>query len=102
MEKGFIKKSWSTWGTYVLFLIKRDGSMRLCIDYKELNNHIGRNKYPFPRIAELYNLLSGAMIFSKIHLRSSYYQLRIRESDIAKIVFVTWYGSNEFLVMLFG
>ena len=81
---------------------KRDGSLRLCLDYRELNKVTIRNKYPLPRIDDLFDRLRGATYFSKINLRSGYYQLRIREQDEPKTVFLTRYGSYEFLVMPFG
>nr|GFC36206.1 RNA-directed DNA polymerase homolog [Tanacetum cinerariifolium] len=92
LERGFIHPSVSPWGAPVLFVKKKDGSMRLCIDYRELNKITIRNRYPLPRIDDLFDQLHGAMHFSKIELRSGYHQLRVREQDISKTAFRTRYG----------
>ena len=82
------KKMWfSPWGAPVLFVKKKDGSLRLCIDYRELNKVTIRNQYPLPRIDDLFDQLQGARIFSKIDLRSGYYQLKIRSEDVPKTTF---------------
>ncbi|GJW16928.1 putative reverse transcriptase domain-containing protein [Tanacetum coccineum] len=103
LERGFIRPSVSPWGAPVLFVKKKDGSMRLCIDYRRAKSRITvRNRYPLPRIGDLFDQLQGAKFFSKIDLRSGYHQVRVKEQDVAKTAFHTRYGHYEFLVMLFG
>ena len=102
LEKGFIRPSVSRWGAPMLFVKKRDGKLRLCIDYRQLNKLTVNNKYLLPRIDDLFNQLKGASIFSKIDLRSGHHQLRIKDVDMHKTVFKTRYGHYEFLVMSFG
>ncbi|KAL0562094.1 hypothetical protein IC582_002544 [Cucumis melo] len=102
LDKGFIRPSVSPWGAPVLFVKKKDGSMRLCIDYRELNKVTVKNRYPLPRIDDLFDQLQGATVFSKIDLRSGYHQLRIKDEDIPKTAFRSKYGHYEFIVMSFG
>ena len=102
MSKGFVRQSTSPWGAPVLFVKKKDGILRLCIDYRELNKVTIRNQYPLPRIDDLFYQLQGARVFSKIDLRSGYHQLKIRSEDVPKTAFKTRYGHYEFLVMPFG
>ena len=86
----------------MLFVKKKDGTMKLCIDYRQFKKVIIKNRYPLPRIDDLFDQLQGASVFSKIDLRSGYHQLKIREMDIPKMTFRTRYGHYEFLVMPFG
>ena len=102
LKKGFIHPIVSPWGAPMLFVTKKDGTLRLCIDYRQLNKLTVKNKYLLPRIDDLFNQLKGSSIFSKIDLRSGYYQLRIKDVDVHKTAFRTRYGHYEFLVMLFG
>ncbi|GJS44876.1 putative reverse transcriptase domain-containing protein [Tanacetum coccineum] len=101
-DKGFIRPSSSPWGAPVLFIEKKDGSFRMCIDYWELNKLMVKNRYPLPRIDDLFDQLQGSSVYSKIDLRSGYHQLRVREEDILKTTFRTRYGHYEFQVMPFG
>ncbi|GKA61935.1 putative reverse transcriptase domain-containing protein [Tanacetum coccineum] len=101
-DKGFIRPSSSPWGAPVLFVKKKDGSFRMCIDYQELNKLTVKNRYPLPKIDDLFNQLQGSNIYSKIDLRSGYHQLRVQEQDIPNTAFQTRYGHYEFQVMPFG
>ncbi|KAJ9564890.1 hypothetical protein OSB04_000856 [Centaurea solstitialis] len=100
--KGFICPSSSPWGAPILFVKKKDRSLRMCIDYRELNKVTVKNRYPLPRIDDLFYQLQGAAWFSKIDLRSGYHQLKVKEADVSKTAFRTRYGHFEFLVMPFG
>ena len=102
LNKGFIRPSTSPWGASVLIVKKKDGSLRLCIDYRQLNWTTIRNQYPLPRIDELFNQLHGSRVYSKIDLRSGYHQLRVWENDVSKTAFRMRYGHYKFLVMPFG
>ncbi|GKA25213.1 putative reverse transcriptase domain-containing protein [Tanacetum coccineum] len=97
-DKGFS----SPWGAPVLFVKKKDGSFRMCIDYRELNKLTVKNRYPLPRIKDLFDQLRGSSVYSKIDLRPCYHQLQVREEDIPKMAFRTRYGQYEFQVMPFG
>ncbi|GJU24461.1 putative nucleotidyltransferase, ribonuclease H [Tanacetum coccineum] len=101
-DKGFIRPSSSPWGATVLFVKKKDRSFRMCIDYHELNKLIVKNRYPLPRIDDLFDQLQGSSIYSKIDMRSGYHQLRVLEQDIPKMACRTRYGHYEFQVMPFG
>ena len=101
LEKGFIRPSSSPWGCLAIF-VKKDGTLRMCVDYCPLNAVTIKNKYPLPRIDTLFDQLAGAKVFSKIDLRSGYHQIKIRPQDIPKIAFSTRYGLYEYLVMSFG
>nr|GEX29903.1 putative reverse transcriptase domain-containing protein [Tanacetum cinerariifolium] len=102
MDRGFIRPSTLPWGAPVLFVKKKDGSFRICIDYRELNKLTVKNRYPLPRIDELFDQLQGSSIYSKIDLRSCYHQLSVRDEDIPKTAFKMRYGHYEFQVMPFG
>jgi hypothetical protein len=102
LDKEYIQPSASPWGSPVLFVKKKDMSMRMCIDYRSLNALTIKNKYPLPRIDDLLDELQKAKFFSKIDLRFGYHQMKIRPSDILKIAFVTRYGQYEFTIVSFG
>nr|GFC69788.1 putative reverse transcriptase domain-containing protein [Tanacetum cinerariifolium] len=101
-DKGFVRPSSSPWGAPVMFVKKKDGSFRMCIDYRELNKLTVKNCYPLPRIDDLFDQLQRSSVYSKIDLRSGYHQLRVREEDTPKTAFRTCYGHYEFQVMPFG
>jgi len=102
LVKSYIKPNKSPYGAPVLFVHKKDGILRMCVDYKALNKATVNNRYPLLRINDLFDRLSGAKIFSRIDLRSGYYQIRIAEGDEEQTTCRTRYGSYEFMVMPFG
>src|SRR6266542_5819474 len=102
LDKGFIRPSSSPWGCPALFVDKKDGTKRLCVDYRPLNAVTSKNKYPLPHIDILFDQLAGAKVFSKIDHRSGYHQIKIREEDVPKTTFSTCYGLYVYLVMSFG
>ena len=102
LDKGFIRPRTSPWGAPVLFAKKKDKTLRLCIDYRYLNRVTIKNRYPLPRIDDLFDQLRGARVYSKIDIRTGHHQLRVREIDIPKTAFRTRYGNFEFTVMPFG
>jgi hypothetical protein len=102
LDKGYIRSSSSPWGWPTLFVKKKDGSLRMCVDYRLLNAATIKNTYPLARIDVLFDQLAGAKVFSKIDLLSGYHQMNIRPCDIPKTAFSTRYGLYEFLVMSFG
>jgi hypothetical protein len=102
MQKGFIRPSVSPFGAPILFVHKKEGTLRLCVDYRALNKATVKNRYPLPRIDELMDQLAGAKYFTKIDLYSGYHQIRIKEEDVPKTAFRTRYGHYEFLVLPFG
>jgi hypothetical protein len=102
LKKGFIRPSASPWGSPALFVPKKDGTQRLCIDYRALNAVTIKNKYPLPRINDLMDQLRQAKYFGKIDLRSGYHQMKIRPEDIHKTAFVTRHGQYEYTVVSFG
>jgi hypothetical protein len=102
LEKGFIHPISSPWGAPVIFVLKKDGTQRLCVDYCALNEITIKNKYPLARIDDLFDQLHDVCVFPKIDLQSRYHQLKIRECDILKTTFVLRYGMYEYMVMSFG
>ena len=102
IEKGYIWPSGIPWGEFLLFLKKKDGTMQMCIDYRQLNKITIKNCYPLPRINDLFDQVGGENIFSKIIVRSGYHQVLIRDEDIHKNSFHTWYNHYEFVVMPFS
>jgi hypothetical protein len=101
-EAGYIRPSSSPWGASVLFVHKKDGSQRMCVDYRSLNDVTIKNKYPLPCIEYLFDQMRSARVFSKIDLRSGNHQMKIRPFDITKTTFSTRYGLYEFTFMSFG
>jgi hypothetical protein len=101
-EAGYIRPSSSPWGAPVMFVQKKDGSQRMCVDYRSLNDFTMKNKYLLPRMEDLFDWMRDARVFSKIELRPGYHQMKIRPSDIPKTNFSTRYGLYEFTIMSFG
>jgi hypothetical protein len=101
-EAGYIRSDSSPWGAPILFVQKKDGSQRMCVDYRSLNDVTVKNKYPLPRIEDLFDQMRGARVFSKMDLRSGYPEMKIRPSDIPKTKLSTRYGLYEFTIMSFG
>ena len=102
LEKGWVRPSSSSWGAPVLFARKKDGSLRMCIDFRSLNQRTVHDSYPLPRVEDLLDRLAGASYFSKIDLRSGYHQVAIAPEDVFKTAFLTRYGLFEWCVMPFG
>jgi hypothetical protein len=102
LRKGLIRPSASPWGSPIIFVDKWDGTIHLCVDYRKLNDVTIKNKYPLPKIEDLFDQMNGAHVFSKIDLRTGYHQLKVRESDIPKTAFTTRYRLYEYTVMSFG
>jgi hypothetical protein len=102
LDLGLIRPSVSPWGAPVIFIRKKDGSWRLCIDYRQLNKETIKNQYPLPRIDDLFDQMKGTTVFSKIDLRSGYHQLQIKEEDIPKTTFKMRFGHYEFTILPFG
>jgi hypothetical protein len=102
LDKGYIRPSASPWGAPVIFVPKKDGTQRMCVDYRSLNEVTIKNKYHFPRIDDLFDQLKGVCVFSKIDLQPEYHQLKIRATDIPKTAFITRYGLYEYTVISFG
>jgi hypothetical protein len=102
LEKCFIHPSSSSWGAPMIFVLKKDDTQRLCVDYHALNEVTIKNKYPLPRIDDMFDQLCGACLFSKINLSSGYHQLKIRECDIPKTAFILRYSLYEYTVKSFG
>src|SRR3954467_15625145 len=102
LEIGLIQPSASPWRSPVLFVDKKDGGNHLCTDYRKLNDVTIKNKYPWPKIEDLFDQLTSSKVFSKINLRTGYHQLEIRGEDIPKTSFTTIYGLYEYIVMYFG
>src|SRR4051812_36475369 len=101
LAKGFIRPSSSPWGFPVLFVTKKDGTERMCVDYRPLNLATIKYKYPLPRINDLYDQLAGSSVFSKMDLRLGCHQIKIRNEDIQKTFFTTFYVFYDYPVFSF-
>src|SRR3954470_12994675 len=101
LEKGFIRPRSSPWGCPVLFVTKKDGTERMCVDYRPLNLATIKNKYPLPKINDLYDQLAGSSVLSKMDLRLGYHQIKIRNEDIPKTAFTTRYGLYKYTIISF-
>jgi hypothetical protein len=102
LKKGYIRPSLSPWCAPILFVKKKDGTLRLCIEFRQLNKVTIKNKYTLPRISDLFDRLNDARIFSKIHIRLGHHQIQIKYEDIGKNAFKKMYGNYEFKVVPFG
>ena len=102
LEKGFIRRSISEGGAPVVFATKADSSLRLCVDYRELNKLNKKNRHPLPRIDDLFDQLIGVTVFSQLDLATGFHHLRLAEDSIDKTAFITLDGFFEWLVMPFG
>ena len=102
LQKGYIRPNSSPWGSPAIFVDNKDVSLRMCVDYHQLNDVTIKNKYPLPRIDDLFDQLSSANVFSKIDLRTGYHQLKIKKEDIPKTAFTTRYSLYEYTVMSFN
>jgi hypothetical protein len=102
LDKDFIHPRSSPWGAPMIFVQQKDGTQRLCMDYRALNEVTVKNKYPLPRIDDLFHQLRGTCVFSKIDLRLGYHQLKVQDCDISKTTFASRYGLYEYTVMSFG
>jgi hypothetical protein len=102
LSRGLIHPNASPWGSPILFVDKQDGTFRLCVDYRKLNEVTIKNKYPLPKIEDLFDQLNGSKVFFKIDIRTGYHQLKVSESDIPKTGFTTCYGLFEYTVMSLG
>jgi hypothetical protein len=102
LDKGYVRPRASPWGAHIIFVPKKDGTQRMCVDYHSLNEVTIKSKYPLPRIDDLFDQLKGACVFSKTDLRFEYHQLKIRASYIPKTTFITRYGLYEYTIISFG
>jgi hypothetical protein len=102
LEQGFIEPSNSPWGAPILFVAKKDGSLRLCVDYRALNKVTQKDRYPLPRIDDLFDQLQGAKVFSSLDLQQGYHQVRVTDEDVPKTAFRTPMGLFQYRVLCFG